>query len=294
MKEKQLLLALNLIDEKYIMEAMPKTFAGSKGMEQKKSRKRHTTYPVKKLLAALVLVILICTLFLQTPAGAKAAEIMQRQMEKIIEILFPAKELTVTMEGFIEKIPHTVLGEDPDVASPGFAIYVDPDRYFMLKEEDAYYIRPMENTISREEIRNNNAVLLEGLSAEEQEKIIDRRIEELEVFYDSLPDCEIVIRKVDNLSSWHMAKKIYDEKMAEGWESLSEIAFNRQLSCIAFALSAGTLWDSMQEEHYFYDDQQGGAYHVILKFYLEATEGHGARFHAMLETFTVVNSDEAN
>lgn len=49
--------------------------------------------------AAVLLVVLLCVGLLQTPTVAKALEYMQEQVIKVIEKLFPPKEIEINLEG---------------------------------------------------------------------------------------------------------------------------------------------------------------------------------------------------
>ena len=46
-------------------------------------------------------------------------------------------------------------------------------------------------------------------------------------------------------------------------------------------------WDALRMRVALVDDGCGGAYRITMQYFLEAAEGHGARFDAMLRTFTV-------
>jgi hypothetical protein len=48
------------------------------------------------------------------------------------------------------------------------------------------------------------------------------------------------------------------------------------------------------ENIYIVDNTRGGCFVIRAKLFLEAEEGHGARFYAMLETFEVVPSEQIN
>lgn len=51
--------------------------------------------------------------------------------------------------------------------------------------------------------------------------------------------------------------------------------------------------DSPVEAHYFFYDGSTGSYHITAKYFLEAAEGHGMRFSAMVDSFTLVTSQDA-
>jgi hypothetical protein len=55
----------------------------------------------------------------------------------------------------------------------------------------------------------------------------------------------------------------------------------------------GAKWDSPLERVYLVADHNGGTFVIIEKFFLEAEEGHGARFSAMLKEFKVLQKNES-
>lgn len=51
----------------------------------------------------------------------------------------------------------------------------------------------------------------------------------------------------------------------------------------------GTQWDTPVHRYYVTDDESGQFFVIKSVYFLEAAEGHGARFHSMLESFEIVN-----
>lgn len=288
MREERILKVLGYVDEKYIMAAAPEVVQSGAVDRQKNARKkqRHRGFKLKAA-AAVIAVILIGAIFFQTPFGAAALEKVHEQVTKIIEVLFPPKDITVMPEITGEEVRHTAQGREPQETSPGFVIYVDEDRYVMTEENGVYYIRPVPVTISREEIRDGNSKLFEGLTPEEQEAEIDRIIEEQETFYASLPPCEIEIRELPEVS-FEDAAAAAKAEFAEGWMTVSDTLRDTEPPRLYFGVIENGEWDSAHEEHYFYKNGIDGTFHLIVRTYIGATEGHGARLHAMLETFSVI------
>lgn len=54
------------------------------------------------------------------------------------------------------------------------------------------------------------------------------------------------------------------------------------------AIDVGTKWDDPVINYYLIDNTKGGSFVIKTKYFLEAAEGHGARFHSMLKEFTIV------
>lgn len=246
-------------------------------------------------LAAAVAILLACFLFLQTPVGAAAVEVVKEQVTKLIETLFPPKALNVPLEGDPLSIPHEAQGREPEETTPGFAIYVDTKSYTMTEEDGVYYIRPIraEQVWDREEIRRDQENLIKDLSPQEQEAAIDRRIQELEDFNASLPRCEMEIREVPDKAPLDLAEETR-QRMIGSWDTVKEIFHHIEPVHLSFYASGGQNWDSPQEEHCFFDNGKQGSFHIILRYFLEAAEGHGTRFNAMLYTFTLIAPQDAS
>ena len=271
MKEERILQLLGEVDEKYIAEAAPKE-------TQKK----------KPVLQRLMIIAACLGLLLTLGCAAVAVSPEVRAAaQSIIEILFPPKEVTLTPEGLPESVPHTAQGQEPTEDAPGFAIYVDEGGYEMTEENGVFVIRPKKSSLSREDVRQNNSALLEGLTVEEQEAFIDDRLAKQEAFYAALPPCEMEIRELEGTDLEAVATAIRTE-MTQTWETVTEIE-NEDFR-LSFLASDGTAWDAPQENHYFYPNGERRVYHIIIRYYSEAEEGHGYRFRTMLETFSVIDS----
>lgn len=271
MKEERILHLLGEVDEKYIAEAAPKET------------------PKKKPVLRRLMIVAACLGLLLTLGCAAVAVSpeVRAAVQSIIEILFPPKEVTVTPEGLPESVPHTAQGQEPTEDAPGFAIYVDEGRYEMTEENGVFVIRPKKSSLSREDVRQNNSALLEGLTVEEQEAFIDDRLAKQEAFYAALPPCEMEIRELEGTDLEAVAAAIRTE-MTQTWETVTEIE-NEDFR-LSFLASDGTAWDAPQENHYFYPNGERRVYHIIIRYYSEAEEGHGYRFRTMLETFSVIDS----
>ena len=239
--------------------------------------------------AATAAAVLLFIVFLQTPPGAAAVNIVREQVTEIIELLFPPKDITITLEGTPEEIPHTAQGQEPeDVSKPGFALYVDSESYVMTEENGVTYVKPMISLPTREEVQQNNRALLEGLSPEETESEVDRLLAEQEAFYSNLLVCEIEIIHLPDTAPECAAGELRNQ-MFESWVSVSKIVESSNPVGLSFTASGGTEWDSPQEEHYFVGDGQQGTFRLTIRYFLEAAEGHGTRLRTMVGTFSVIH-----
>lgn len=238
----ELLEAIGGIHPEYILEAREDTAGQAHGK------------PRVFRAAAVAALVLAGLLFVRTPLGVKAVEIVKQQICDIIETLFPPRDLIVTPEGEAQAVPHEAQGREPTEGAAGFAIYVDPSRYAMTQAEGVTYIRPL-------------------------------------TWEDTLPVTEIEIREIPDQAPQDYSLACLAEIEGD-WEVIREIHWIDKPLGYTFSLFAGTSWDSAQEVHYFLDNGQGGCFHLISRFFLEATEGHGTRFAAMIQTFSLITPGE--
>jgi len=164
------------------------------------------------------------------------------------EVLFPSGFATVTLEGQTETVPYEAGGQLPD-AAPGFVIYYDTDRYTMTEESGVTYIR----------------------------FVTDAQI----------PPCEVEIRHVPGILPDAAAADIRAQQLPL-WETASGIEASTQPEGLCFVLSSGMEWDSPREEVYCVSDGSRGTFRIHVRYFLEASEGHGTRFRQMLQTFSVL------
>lgn len=53
--------------------------------------------------------------------------------------------------------------------------------------------------------------------------------------------------------------------------------------------SSGTKWNDTVIKYYVVDDTKGGSFIIKQQFFVEASEGHGARFDNMLKGFKIIS-----
>lgn len=284
MKSMDLLEVMGAIRDQYILDADESRKELSS--EEKKARMRHTHYKV----AAIIALVLACILFLQTPVGVAAVEAVKEQVSDWIESLFPPKNITLTPEGMTEVVPHGAIGREPKDGVPGFAMYIDTERFYGIEENGAYFVRQIPIEYDRESIRKGNSALLKDMTPAEQEVFIDKRIEELKEFYASLPPIEIEIRHITDQDYKTCAEETRAQ-MVGNWYRVDELEwFDTANKRYYFHVAGEAKWDAPHEEHRFIDDGKGGTFHIVSRFYMEAAGGAGYRFDVMIGTFTVLNS----
>ena len=272
----ELLDILGGVKGKYILEAQ-QLRAGSK--------KPHCLRYMRQL-AAVILLILMLTVFLNTAPGVAAVEYVKEKVTSLIETLFPPKKMTINIEGMEYEGDYAADGVEPEATAeapqPGFAIYYDVDCYTMVKEGDITYIRPYLKSMTREEVLEIYGDSLFSLSEEEQERQIASLMNPQAG--PSLPNCEIEIIHLDIPYAQTASQ---ERAELEGqWEITEAVAGNR----ITFSMCNGQEWDSPIEVRDYFSDEQGGCFRITSRYYLEAAEGHGVRFAAIVNTFSVIPS----
>ena len=274
MTNMELLDILGGVQGKYILEAQQLRAGG---------RKPHRLRYMRQL-AAVITLILILTLFLNTAPGAAAVEYVKEKVTSLIEALFPPKKMTINVEGMEYEGDYAAEGVEPEVTAeapqPGFAIYYDIDSYTMEKEGDITYIRPYLKPMTREEVLEIYGDFLSSLSEEEQEQQIASLMNPQAA--PALPNCEIEIIHLDIPYAQTASQ---ERAELEGqWEITEAVAGNR----ITFSMCNGQEWDSPIEVRDYISDEQGGCFRITSRYYLEAAEGHGVRFAAIVNTFAVI------
>lgn len=258
---------------------------------------------IRKIFYRIAAVACLVVLFMAfAPAGQAMAAWIRESIEYLLEQWFPPKEISVHPEGEKENITHEIYGDLPEQTESiaqetgsmpvsGFAIYIDPDIFETVEEGEDYLIREKRFIYTREDAINDIPMLLEGLSEEEAECKIQERMEEMQNFYDSMPVCEIHITQVPQVTLEDAAAKMREE-LLETYENVSDITKSSLLDGLYLYGNMGIQADSKVVETYFVDNGLGGVFVIKAVYYMEATEGVGARFHTMIETFEVILPEE--
>ena len=243
----------------------------------------------KRVLYVSVAAACILVLFMRfVPAGQVMAAQIREQVERLLEELFPPKDLSMIVEGIKENNTHEAYGELPEEAQEaGFAIYVDMDSYERTQEADCHIIRGKRIIYTREDAIRDNAVLLADLPEEEKEQKIQEIVEQTQAFYDNFPIDEIRITQKQAVSVEDAAGKMKQE-LAQHYADVSDIIVSELPQGLYLRAEEGTAGDCEVKEVYFVDNGLGGVFVITASYILEAEEGTGARFHSMIETFKVL------
>lgn len=258
----------------------------------------------KRVFYVSVAAACIVVLFVRfVPAGQVMAAQIREHIERLLEELFPPKDISLTMEGMEENIPHEAYGELPKGAeeSPeeweegsgesadkaGFVIYVDTDSYEVSEEADCHVIRGKQTIYTRQDALRDNAMLLADLPEEEREQKIREIVEERQAFYDSFSTGEIRIMQKQEASVEDAAGEMKEE-LSEHYADVSDITVSESPKGLYLRADEGTAWDCEVKEVYFVDNGLDGVFVITASYIVEATEGTGVRFHSMIETFKVL------
>ena len=224
----------------------------------------------RRFFATAAAAVVVFGVFLRTDTGtALAAEVKQGAKRLVIALLGP-KQVTAVVEGEEHTQDYTPVGKDTveqatgevtpgaeaaGEETPGFAIWIDAESYEMVEEDGVSYIRP------------------HG--------------------WEDLPDyipvlCQMAIEHLPHTTAAdaaQAAKEDLEQRFGQA-EALWQMELD---SATALMTSSGEEggWDALRMRVALVDDGCGGAYRITMQYFLEAAEGHGARFDAMLRTFTV-------
>lgn len=262
----------------------------------------------KRVFYAIVAAACIVVLFIRfVPAGQVMAAQIREHVERLLEELFPPKDIPLQVEGIEENTAHEVYGELPEETKEfqgetkgeagkgadkaGFAIYVDMDSFETAKEEDGYIIRGKRIVYTRQDAIRDNAMLLEGLSEEEKEQKIREIMEQRQAFYDSFPTEEIRITQKQEVSVEDAAREIKEE-MSEHYANVSDIMVSELPKGLYLRADEGMAGECEVKEAYFVDNGLGGVFVITASYIVEETEGTGARFHSMIETFQILEASD--
>ena len=97
-----------------------------------------------------------------------------------------------------------------------------------------------------------------------------------EEFHANLPVCEIEIIHLSDIRPADAVQSAHNEAVS-AWESVSEVMDSEQPIGYHFSAATGDEWNSPREQIYFTGDGQGGTFKISMRYFLEATEGHGNR-----------------
>ncbi|GGM40354.1 hypothetical protein GCM10011351_28130 [Paraliobacillus quinghaiensis] len=134
----------------------------------------------------------------------------------------------------------------------GYNIYIDEERYILIEE---------------------NGV----------DKIVPK-----EPLGDQYPEVSMTISQVEDIEPEQLAKEIH-KQLNDSYENVQSVTtVDQPFEAIVVSALDGDDWDSPVNKTYIISNQKKGSFVISEKYFLEAEEGHGARFYNMLKEFNVV------
>jgi len=186
-------------------------------------------------------------------ASSANTEVQAEEEKASIEEEFEAeKDVIVQIEGTEEKVKMKLTkGEDR-----AYVIYIDEERYKMVKSEGA------------------------------EPDVITTK----EPLPENFPEVSMTIEQVRDTAPEILAEELESELKSEfpdlrEIEQVAEPVEGYQLHGIA---NGGQRSDDPVVHAYVIGNGQSGSFVITERYFLEAAEGHGARFYAMLQEFYIV------
>jgi hypothetical protein len=244
--------------------------------KNKMSKNNKRTNKIGIIAVAAAALIIVLAAF--TPAG-------QAAVAKILDMFAPEKEVQVTLEGMTEEneyqlhtpsySPTATLQVTPENTEPSasdgqntteaarevtYAIYIDESRYISETVDGVDIIKPIDYSDDLPEVSmsiyQDKARTPDELKAEIKASV--------EADYDTVMDFE---QAEYPLLSWHI--HALDGDLNGDKEDMPQ-------------------WDSDVTDIYIVDNTQGGTFVITLKYFMEASEGHGERLKGMLQDMSII------
>jgi hypothetical protein len=182
----------------------------------------------------------------------------QAMIQDIKELFVEEKNQEIELEGHKEEM-KTQLETNEELR---YIIYIDEDRYKLIEGQDG------------------------------------DRVEPKEPLGENYPEVYMEISKESGVPSGEIVKRIKTEIDKEGLEIVEEETVNNPISSTMLRGigresanelgKVGNQWDTPVHRYYVTEQENGQVFVIKQAYFLEAAEGHGARFNYMLESFKVV------
>ncbi|OIJ18667.1 hypothetical protein BKP45_16175 [Anaerobacillus alkalidiazotrophicus] len=178
---------------------------------------------------------------------ATSTDTGQAFVNNIREYFAPQKQVVEEIEGMPEE-KEVVLEE----GEAGYIIYIDAERYEMVKEKG------VDTIVFKEEL--------------------DERY----------PEVSMSIRQVEDKTPQQLADEIHSE-LKKSFATVDEITnVTEPVDGLFIHAIDGYEWNSPVTQVYIVSNEKEGSFVIEQKFFLEAAEGHGMRFDHMLNEFKIV------
>lgn len=236
--------------DELLKERIWKNIMKDVGEEQtKKNRKK------KFGIAFASIAVLVIGLLIITTNTTTIPVVMQSLKETFVE----KKPEVINIEGQDEEI-NTALEENDAL---NYVIYIDEDRYQMVEEDGV-----------------DRIIMLEEIEGD-------------------FPEVAMEISRVDNTTTEEIAETIRETILAEDnmgirrEEQVTEPIDALMIQGMGLDSSGESdafesEWNTPIHRYYITETQDNQVFVIKQIYFLEAAEGHGARFHYMLESFEIV------
>lgn len=109
---------------------------------------------------------------------------------------------------------------------------------------------------------------------------------------ENLPEVYMEIQHVTDKSPQEMATQIENELRSRFETVENKGIIEKPIKAIFLYARSGLKWNDTVVKYYLVDDKKGGTFVIKQQLFIEATEGHGARFYHMLKEFKVVKTEK--
>lgn len=102
------------------------------------------------------------------------------------------------------------------------------------------------------------------------------------------PEVSMEIKQFTDIAPLEMVSTLETELASEYTKVTETESVTEPLEGFKLHGISGSEWDSPVTNIYVVDNLNGGSFVITEKYFLEAAEGHGARFYAMLQEFEII------
>ena len=168
----------------------------------------------------------------------------QAMIKNIKDMFDQEKKVEISVEGEKEKTKTKLLdGTQKENGKSDYVLYYDKERYTMKKEDDKDILTP--------KIKAENA-----------------------------PEVSLTISQKTGMTEEKVVNEIQDE-LKKKYQNVTAENVNDPFKATMIRVVSGNEWNSVVKNVYILDNHKGGVFVIEEHLFLEASEGHGARFYQM-------------
>lgn len=181
----------------------------------------------------------------------------QAAIGSIADLFAPEKNIKLDMEGMQESTDQQLhVGTQQGEDGVTYVLYVDEDRYQFVASESGDKIVPKD-------------------------------------FPSNLPEVSMQITQDAGTAPEAIAASLKESLGSKYKTVIDAEATDKPIAAIRLKAQTGYEGEDAVVDYYLIDNTQGGTFIITLKYFVEAEEGHGARFEQMLSEFSIVSSKQA-